>query len=133
VAHADTEAQAADVAAILTDLGVSAETPQLELWNKTDLLTPEARAEMQAIADRRDTVLTLSALTGAGVPELLEAISRALSPPRLPATLLVPYSEGRKRAWLFEQGVVEEETAGETGYEIRVTWTARQKQAFAAL
>ena len=64
VAHADTEAQARDVAAILTDLGVNAETPQLELWNKTDLLTPEARAEMQAIADRRDTVLTLSALTG---------------------------------------------------------------------
>ena len=133
VAHADTEAQARDVAAILSDLGVSSETPQLELWNKTDLLSPDVRSEMQAIADRRDTVFTLSALTGAGLPEVLEAIATALSPPRLPATLILPFAEGRKRAWLFEEGVVESETAGEAGYEIRVSWTARQKQAFAAL
>lgn len=133
ISHADTEAQAADVAAILGDLGVSDEIPTLEIWNKSDLLSPEARAEIEAIADRREGVRTLSALTGAGVPELLQAMSQALSPPRLPATLLLPFSEGRKRAWLFEEGVVEAETAGEAGYEIRVNWTARQKQAFAAL
>jgi GTPase len=133
VAHADSEAQARDVAAILTELGVNSEIPQIELWNKTDLLPSEARSELQAIADRRETVFTLSALTGEGLPEVLQAIAEALAPPRLPATLTLPYADGRKRAWLFEEGVVEEETANEAGYQIRVNWTARQKQAFAAL
>lgn len=133
IAHGDTEAQARNVAAILNTLGVSAETPQLELWNKTDLLPAEARDELQAIADRRDTVFTLSALSGQGIDGVLEAIEQALAPPRIHETLTLPYAQGRNRAWLFEQGVVENESQDQDGYILEVSWTARQKQSFDAL
>ena len=40
IAHPETEAQAADVAAILTDLGVEDGAPMIEVWNKSDQLPP---------------------------------------------------------------------------------------------
>ncbi|MAX73061.1 MAG: GTPase HflX [Nioella sp.] len=133
ISHPDSAAQAEDVAAILADLGVSSEVPQLELWNKIDMVAGEARAELQAIADRREEVFTLSALTGEGIDTVLEAMGQALAPPRFAEVLDLPYAEGRKRAWLHEEGVIEAEEAGEDGYRISVNWTARQKQAFGAL
>ncbi|MGE0178806.1 MAG: GTPase HflX [Sphingomonas sp.] len=39
VAHPDSEAQRADVEAVLTDIGVSEATPRIEAWNKIDLLS----------------------------------------------------------------------------------------------
>lgn len=133
ISHPDSAAQAEDVAAILADLGVSSEVPQLELWNKIDMVAGEARAELQAIADRREEVFALSALTGEGIDTVLEAMGQALAPPRFAEVLDLPYAEGRKRAWLYEEGVIEAEEAGEDGYRISVNWTARQKQAFGAL
>ncbi len=44
ISHPDTESQAADVETILTTLGVDAARPRIEVWNKIDLLEPEARA-----------------------------------------------------------------------------------------
>ena len=60
-------------------------------------------------------------------------MGQALAPPRFAEVLDLPYAEGRKRAWLYEEGVIEAEEAGEDGYRISVNWTARQKQAFGAL
>jgi len=133
VSHPETEAQAGDVATILGDLGVGADTPQFEVWNKIDLLSPDRRAELQAAAARREGVFTLSALTGAGLEPFLAAVAGALSPPRLRADLVLPFAEGRKRAWLYDQGVVEEETQGADGVHLTVIWTARQKKAFHGL
>jgi GTP-binding protein HflX len=133
VAHPETEAQAEDVAAILADLGVTGDTPQIEVWNKIDLLDADRRAELQAAADRREEVFTVSALTGAGMEAFLEAVRHRLSPPRFLAELDLPFAAGRQRAWLYEQGVVEAEEQTETGLHLTVNWTARQKKAFGAL
>ncbi|WP_420398290.1 GTPase HflX [Nioella sp.] len=133
VAHAGTEEQAADVAAILTDLGVDQNTPMIEIWNKIDLLPPERQDELRAAAARREDVVALSALTGDGLEAFLEAVTSHLSPPRFSSVVELPYSAGRARAWLFEEGVVEAESQGEEGYRFDVLWTARQKKAFHAL
>lgn len=45
----------------------------------------------------------------------------------------VGFSEGRKRAWLYDQGVVEAEAQVEDGHKLTVNWTARQAQRFRAL
>jgi GTP-binding protein HflX len=45
----------------------------------------------------------------------------------------VSFSEGKKRSWLFEQGVVDKEQQTNTGFEIWVNWTARQKKLFTDL
>lgn len=131
IAHPGSEAQAHDVNAILADLGVSAETtPLVEVWNKADLLPPDRAATVRNLAARRDDVLTLSALTGEGIEALSEAIHTALDDTRSRRTLSLPFAAGRRRAWLYDQGVVEGEEQTEEGLRLTVNWTARQARAF---
>ena len=65
--------------------------------------------------------------------ELLAAVARALQGARVEARLHLAFSDGRKRAWLFEQDVVQEETQTGEGFELRVLWTAKQQAQFEAL
>jgi len=132
IAHPETEEQAADVAEILDTLGVSHEVPLFEVWNKVDLLTPEARVALDTREDRLPRVFAVSALTGEGIGPLLDAIARALAADRVEEEVFVPFAEGRKRARLHEMGVVVAETPGEDGHRIRVRWSSRQKGEIAA-
>lgn len=133
ISHAETEEQAADVRAILKALGVDPETPQLELWNKIDALAPDARDALETQAARDDAALPVSALTGAGLDAFYAAIGAALDDERHRRTLDLRFDAGRKRAWLHEQGVVEDEVQSEGGFTLTVHWTARQEQAFRRL
>ena len=133
ISHAETEAQAADVAEILESLGVKEDVPLFEIWNKIDLL-PEARREALKVQNARSPgAHAVSALTGEGLKGLLDAILAALDEERRDDTLVVPFSAGRKRAWLHDAGVVQTEREGEDGHHLTVRWTARQKAAFEAL
>lgn len=133
ISHPDTAAQAADVLNILGALEVSEETPHFEIWNKTDLLDAEARAAADTRAARSETVFTLSALTGQGMEALLTAIDTALDEERRVEEVTLDHADGRRRAWLYEQGVVEDEQVDEEGAVLRVNWTARQRAAFDVL
>jgi len=133
IAHDDTEAQARDVARILLGLGVSEETPMLEVWNKIDLVSPENREALGARAVRRDEVHIVSALTGEGLDPFLTAVSVALEPPTLQETITLKFSDGRKRAWLFDHSLVENQLETEEGWAISLKWTARQKADFSKL
>jgi GTPase len=118
VAHDDTEAQSADVEAILRDLGVYGENedgedarrqPVIEVWNKADLLAPELRERLAAVAANRaaeEKPVLVSALTGEGLPALLTRIERRLSEGH--SSLLVPVDtqDGAGLAWLYTQGEV---------------------------
>lgn len=133
IAHPETEDQAQDVAAILAELGVADTAPMLEVWNKIDLLPPDKVETAQTVADRREDVFAVSALTGAGMGPLLASVAEALSPPRHESTVHLPHSDGRRRAWLYEQGVVTDEVAGDEDATLIVLWTDRQEKAFHAL
>ena len=125
--------QAEDVERILTDLGVDAATPKLEVWNKIDRLSPEERASREVEAARRPEVVATSAVNGQGMDELVAAIEAALAEPVTTREIDLPFSEGRKHAWLHERGVVEAETPGDDGWHMTLRWTARQQAEFAAL
>ena len=84
-------------------------------------------------ADRDAGVFATSALTGEGLDALLAAIADILRDARHEATLHLPFSDGKRRAWLFEQELVQSEVQTETGYDITVLWTPRQEARFAAL
>ena len=133
IAHAETEAQAENVRTILASLGVDETAPQIELWNKIDLLAPDAREAMQTQAGRTEGVRAISAWTGEGMEGLLEEMSARLTAPRVEDVLDLAFSAGRARAWLHEQGVVEEEAETETGHRLRVLWTVDQKRRFESL
>ena len=133
IAHPESEEQADDVRAILADLGVRETTPVLELWNKVDLLPEAERDALATRAARRDDVMTLSARRGDGVAAVAERIAAQLEEEKTERWLHVGFSDGRRRAWLHEQGVVEEERQGEDAFHLRVRWTARQEKRFREL
>ena len=130
IAHPETVAQARDVETILESLGLSQDIPRIEIWNKTDMLDAGALEALNNSSSRAENVFMTSALTGVGLPEFLEAISKTLTPNKTTSELLLAYSEGKARAWLFEQGVVTSERQTEDSFAVTVLWTARQKKVF---
>ena len=130
ISHPETAEQAQDVTDILGQLGVRPDVPVLEVWNKLDLVDPSARAALAVNASGRDRVFPVSALTGEGVDSLLAAISTAFDEAKTELTLTLPFSEGRKRAWLHQEGVVTSEEQTEDGYRLTLRWTARQEKRY---
>lgn len=133
ISHAETEEQAHDVREILTSLGVAKETRTFEVWNKLDLLPPETAEALRQRAERDPDMIAISAITGAGLDRLQTAVAEALQGAVRVAEISLAFSEGRKRAWLFEQDVVEKETPSETGFDLVVRWSARQEAQFQGL
>ena len=39
-------------------------------------------------------------------------------------------AQGKQRAWLFAQDLVDSESQSDTGFEMTVTWTAKQEKQF---
>ncbi len=116
IAHPDTTAQKEDVLGVLGGLIAEEELGErmLEVWNKIDQL-PEAP---------QGNGNPVSALTGAGIPELLSAMDTRLS--ELFMTTLhmkLPVTEGDLLAWLYRHGTVlqQEERDGMFFMRVRMT------------
>ena len=133
ISHPESAEQAADVADILTSLGVGPSVPQIEIWNKLDLVDGTARAVLEARAGQGRGILALSALTGEGIDLLLAEISAVFEEEKTEETLFLGFAEGRRRAWLHGEGLVEAEEQTEEGWTLHLRWTARQKGEYAAL
>lgn len=133
ISHAASEDQANDVDQIIANLGVSDATPILQLWNKIDLLPEEDVAATEARADRQDDVFAISALSGDGVEQVLDAIATALNAAAQSDEVVLDHADGKRRAWLYAQGVVIEEQTRDTDSVLSLSWTSKQKTQFAAL
>ena len=133
IAHAETALQARDVDEILGSLGVSQEVPKFELWNKIDLLPPEEAEATAARAERDPMVFAASAVTGQGLDLFLGALTEALADETRDEEMVLGFDEGRRRAWLFDKGVVLDERQTEQGHVLRLRWGARLRRQFAAL
>jgi GTP-binding protein HflX len=106
IAHVDSDAQAQDVATVLTELGIDGEAvPILEIWNKIDLLD-DHKASVLDEASHRDDVVPLSAVTGEGVEALLGQVNAHLNIQSRLHHLEVPASAGDRLAWLHRHGEV---------------------------
>ncbi len=104
ISHPDSEAQAADVAQVLSDLGMAGGRPMLTVLNKIDALDAEARAAVMARIG--DDAVAISALTGEGVETLNEQIAVMLRAGSRVHVIRLSQSDGRKLAWLHEHGEV---------------------------
>ncbi len=133
ISHPESAEQAADVADILASLGVGAGVPVFEIWNKRDLVPAAQREALSTQAANRAGVFPVSALTGEGIGALLAAISLAFDEEKTTQTLSLGFAMGKRRAWLHDEGVVQAETQEETGWQIEVTWTDRQKRRYEGL
>ncbi len=122
VAHPDTEAQRADVEAVLAEIGVSESTPRMEAWNKLDLLDPDRHDALIAEAERRDDVVALSALTGEGVEALTEVVALRLTSAHRQYRIMLEAGDGAGAAWLHAHGEVlgQEATDDQVAYDVRL-------------
>ncbi len=85
----------ADVLKVLDDLGVR-DRLRLNVFNKTDQLTEDGLAVLKKSNQRRENAMFTSALTGAGLDELLVRID-AMMPvdPLIHLRLRIPIADGR--------------------------------------
>ncbi len=102
---------------LLAELGCG-DTPVLRVMNKCDLVPDIAEQ-----TDRR--CLYISAATGAGIPELLQAVAMALPPDRRKVKLLLPFSKGALAEQCRREGSVEHEEYVPEGLSMTVTLGAR--------
>jgi GTP-binding protein HflX len=108
IAHPDTEAQKADVEAILRDLGIDPEhdTRVIEVANKIDRLDGEERASAIARTDRSDSACAVSAATGARLDSLFGILDRRMTAGRAVVEMDVAHADGATLAWLYAHGEV---------------------------
>ena len=101
--HPHAAEQVAAVNHVLAGLNV-ASTPQIVVWNKTDLLPdPSARAVFVA---GHENSLSISARTGDGLPELLAKVETMLGESLSNLQLLIPYDRWELVRAVFERGTV---------------------------
>ena len=110
VSHAETESQSADVNRVLDELGIDEVRRGLmiEVWNKLDLLDAETRASRQSQAQRKDNCVLLSAVTGEGLPQLLQLVEDRLGSGGTLYHVFVDPADGQGQAWLHDRGEVME-------------------------
>ena len=133
IAHDETEVQAHDVEKVLGDLGIDtlpADRHILEVWNKSDLLAPERLAELHhdiARAERRPVLV--SAQTGTGIADLLDAIDARLGRADEILDLVIPGHQGALIAWLYENTEVMTRAGDDAGnVTLRVRVASEKKE-----
>lgn len=112
---ADTErrAHAREVNSVLADIG-AADVPQIEVFNKVDLLDDEpARVEYDAHGVPRR--VWLSAEVNEGVETLRAVLADYCNPDLIAGMLRLPAAAGRLRSRLFDLGVVDQERHADNG------------------
>jgi GTP-binding protein HflX len=137
IAHPDSDAQRADVLAVLEEIGIGGENgevraPILEVWNKLDALDPEMRERVQGEAARDDDVVTVSALTGEGVDGLQRRVADRLLAGAKVHTIDVTAGDGETIAWLHQHGEVLGQTMAEETMTLDVRLSPAEWSRFAA-
>ncbi len=98
----------AQVNEVLAEVGAG-DLPQIEVYNKVDLLEETPRIEVDE--EGRVRRVWLSAQTGSGLDLLVEAIGRFLGPELVHRHIVLQPDEGRARAKFFAAGAVLAETS----------------------
>ena len=138
VSHEDTQAQAADVQAILRDLGINPDDGQrvIEVWNKADLLDTEERARQLEVAAHRpegNRPVLVSALTGEGMDRLTAAIETRIARSRPVYALELSPGDGKSLAWLHANGeILQRVDSAEGGLKLIVRLPPEREGAFGA-
>jgi GTP-binding protein HflX len=116
--HPDPEGQLTAVREVFAELGAH-KIPEVVVINKCDLADPLVLGRLQR---REKHVVLVSALTGEGLPELLQVLEDEVPHPDTLVHVLLPYNEGGLVSRIHGEGeiLVEEHTGDGTRLEARV-------------
>lgn len=118
MADPDNAAQSSDVLRILNDLGIDEKEASeriIEVWNKVDALEPEAHDAILSRVEGRSDIKAVSAITGEGVPELMEEISARLSGVLVETTVHLKVDQLQHLSWVYENAIVDSRDDREDG------------------
>lgn len=102
-----------EVDSVLTEIGAK-DIPVLLVYNKIDLLEGQ-KPTVDFDENGKPWRVWVSAKTGAGIPELLQAISDIMGEDIIELHLDLKPEQGKFRAKLYQLGVVQEETTDPDG------------------
>ena len=100
------------VNAVLKELEAD-RVPQIRVYNKIDKL--DRKPHLTNNCDGEGKAVWLSAVTGEGIPLLLESIARHLQRDKVRGCIRLAPDQGRIRARLFDSGAVQNESPGDDG------------------
>ena len=121
----DPEGQIEAVRSVLQEIGGDA-LPELLAFNKSDL----AGTEAARLSERNPGSVVISAATGAGINDLLDAISDRLRALATVVELVIPYDRGDVLAAVHREGEVLVETTEDAGMRLRVRLDAPSASLF---
>ena len=137
ISHEASDAQARDVRQILADLGVSEDAgegpPVIEAWNKIDRIAEDNPLYSRISAPLPPNVCTISAQTGEGVERLVDLIAKTLSEGYISEKVTVAVSDGKKLAWLHENGRILSSEQDDGNLVLAVEMSPRNWGRFQAL
>ena len=110
-AHPDPEGQLAAVRAVFADID-AAKVPEVVVVNKSDLADPLVLSRLQR---REKHVVFVSALTGEGLPQLLDLLERDVPHPSTLVSVVLPYVQGSLVSRIHSEGEVLTERHEEDG------------------
>lgn len=122
--------QIAAVREVLAEIDAG-DIPELIVVNKSEITPEAALAELR---HRFPGAIAVSALTGAGLPELRAAIEDALPRPDVPVAVTVPFERGDLVSEIHEHGQVTSSSYSDRGTTIRGLvpgWLAARLTEFA--
>jgi GTP-binding protein HflX len=100
--HADPESQLAAVREVFAEIGVGG-IPEIVVINKADVADPLVLGRLQR---REKHSVAVSALTGAGLPELLDLLETEVPHLDTPVEVVLPYSAGSLVSRVHSEGEV---------------------------
>lgn len=133
IAHPDSAAQKKDVFGVLHDMARDHmieddwSSRMIEVMNKADLL-----GGPDAVPQTADTV-AISAITGEGLPALLDVIDRRITSSMEEVRYCMALSDGAASAWLYQHGEVIGRDDGEENTTISVRLLAEDRARFESL
>ena len=121
VAHAESEAQKADVNQVLTDLGITPEQENIiEILNKIDLLPENIQKSLLEKSGNMSGPVAISALTGSGLTELLRIIAEKLDSNGNIVTVMIDPADGAGLAWAYRHGRVLSRHDSDVGVKLSI-------------
>ena len=130
ISHPNTDNHSQDVSDILEKIGLDENIPVLEVWNKIDLHSECQKLQQPDISLNKRKIYPVCAASGAGLENLKTGIINVISARYSKDIRNVSVTDGKKRAWLYRNGVVESERLVDENYKMVLRWSEKQRKQF---
>ena len=133
ISHPNTDSHSQDVLAILEKIGIDENIPILEVWNKIDLHPESQKLQQPDASLNKRKIYPVCAASGLGLKNLKTGIINVISARYSKEVRTLSATDGKKRAWLYSNGVVESERLVDGNYRMVLRWNEKQRKQFHSL